>query len=215
VERGEALTLSFQVGPDAYATAEWRKGSWARPDGLPGSVRVNAPGEVLEKCWPFLGQHSPAADQDALIGCFGRRRSIIPRPRILLRTGSGSAGGPILERRPEMRPIKSENQAGASPASEDAIHPVEGKRKDGVIYDHGTQPGDIDTTIRITPDGPAPPAELIADPNRRIYRGLDPTVSDRERVEVVHFARPGTYLVICAIPRHFFDGMFGFIKVLP
>lgn len=83
-----------------------------------------------------------------------------------------------------------------------------------LIYDDGTLPGDIDTTVRITPAGPPPPTQLLADPKRRIYRGLDPTVSPRERVEVVHFDRPGTYLVICAIPRHFADGMYGFIRVL-
>jgi hypothetical protein len=84
-----------------------------------------------------------------------------------------------------------------------------------LIYDDGTLPGDIDTSVLVAPTGPAPPPALIADLNRLIYRGLDPSISPRERVEVVHFDRPGTYLVACAVPRHFNDGMYGFIRVLP
>lgn len=72
-----------------------------------------------------------------------------------------------------------------------------------LVYDDGTQPGDINTSITIAPTNqPAPP--LIADPNRRIYRGLDPSVllPSQDRVEVVHFANPGTYLVICGVLPH-------------
>jgi len=39
------------------------------------------------------------------------------------------------------------------------------------IYDDGTQPGDINTSL-LEP-GSVPPG-LIADPNRRIFRGIDP-----------------------------------------
>lgn len=84
-----------------------------------------------------------------------------------------------------------------------------------VVYDNGTQPGDIDTT-QLTP--PAPPLpRLITDPNNRIYRGLDPRAlfPTLDRVEVVHFANPGTYLVICGVLPHFQQGMFGFVRVLP
>lgn len=84
-----------------------------------------------------------------------------------------------------------------------------------LVYDDGTLPGDINTALTIAPVGPPPPGVLINDVNRLIYRGPDPTLVPRERVEVVHFQQPGTYLVICAIPRHFQDGMFGFVKVLP
>jgi hypothetical protein len=88
-----------------------------------------------------------------------------------------------------------------------------------LVYDHGTQPKDINRTLLITsPDFPP----LINDPNKRIYRGLDPrtmpTVQDR--VETVQFAERGLYLVICAVLPHFFNDttmqfeMFGYIRVV-
>jgi plastocyanin len=80
-----------------------------------------------------------------------------------------------------------------------------------LVYDDGTQPTDIDKTLLI----PGFPPGMIDDPDRRIYRGLDPRlVPLQERVEVVHFATPGTYLVACGVLRHFNDGMFGFVRVL-
>lgn len=83
-----------------------------------------------------------------------------------------------------------------------------------LVYDDGTQPGDINTNLVISPTAqPVPP--LIADPNRRIYRGLDPSLFPQDRVEVVHFDRPGTYLVMCGVQAHFLEGMYGFIRVLP
>ena len=91
------------------------------------------------------------------------------------------------------------------------------------IYDAGTQPGDINTSL-LEP-GSDPPG-LIADPHRRIFRGIDPgkqpvlpgTVPagqmNQDRVESVRFSKPGRYLVICAVHPHFVnDGMFGFVKV--
>ncbi|KON88864.1 hypothetical protein AF332_20045 [Sporosarcina globispora] len=84
------------------------------------------------------------------------------------------------------------------------------------IYDDGKQPGEINTSLTIPVTAPPPALMLINDPDRRIYRGLDPsTLITRERVEVVHFPNPGTYLVICGVLNHFNDGMFGFVKVLP
>jgi hypothetical protein len=83
-----------------------------------------------------------------------------------------------------------------------------------LVYDDGTQPGDINTSLVISPTNqPVPP--LIADPNRRIYRGLDPSLFPQDRVEVVHFDRPGTYLVTCGVLAHFLEGMHGFVRVLP
>ena len=86
-----------------------------------------------------------------------------------------------------------------------------------IVYDDGTQPSDIDTSITVFPTTtpPSPPPPLIADPNRRIYRGLDPSLQPADRVEVVHFAEPGTYLVICGVLPHFQSGMFGYVRVLP
>jgi plastocyanin len=80
-----------------------------------------------------------------------------------------------------------------------------------IVYDDGTKPEDIDISL-LTP--PAPP--LIDDPDRRIYRGPDPRLllPTLDRVEVVHFANPGKYLVICGVLPHFNQGMFGFVRVL-
>jgi hypothetical protein len=91
------------------------------------------------------------------------------------------------------------------------------------IYQPGTQTTDIDTTLTrpVTNPPPAPPGAppfppLIDDPNGRVYWGLDPsTQATQDRVEVVTFAEPGTYLVICAFSPHFLnDNMHGFVRVL-
>jgi plastocyanin len=83
-----------------------------------------------------------------------------------------------------------------------------------LVYDDGTQPGDIDTNLVVRPTNQPLPM-LIADPNRRIYRGPDPSLFPQDRVEVVHFDRPGTYLVVCGVLPHFLEGMYGFVRVLP
>ena len=102
-----------------------------------------------------------------------------------------------------------------------------------VVYDDGTQPGDINTALTVLPTvAPAPP--LIDDATNRIYRGIDPTTLPflqgppqqgpvgppaqpvlQDRVEVVHFPDPGTFLVICGVLPHFIDGMVGYVKVVP
>jgi plastocyanin len=88
-----------------------------------------------------------------------------------------------------------------------------------IVYDDGTQPSDISLANQIG-GFPGPPQlpPLIDDPNRRIYRGLDPRPlfpNVLDRVEVVQFENPGTYLVICGVVPHFQAGMYGFVKVLP
>jgi hypothetical protein len=96
-----------------------------------------------------------------------------------------------------------------------------------IVYGDGTLPADIDTNIANTTPSTGIPANvpLINDPVSRIYRGQDPSRQpmlfpsgpvSQDRVEVVHFPKPGTYLVICGVRAHFVDdGMFGFVKVLP
>lgn len=82
-----------------------------------------------------------------------------------------------------------------------------------LVYDDGTQPADIDTTLLV----PGFPPGMIDDPDGRIYRGLDPRLAPlqlQERTEVVHFSKPGRYLVICGVLPHFNGGMFGFVTVL-
>jgi hypothetical protein len=87
------------------------------------------------------------------------------------------------------------------------------------IYDDGTKPTDINTALLTPLGGPLPP--VINDPNRRVYRGVNPVINPgpppvfvTDRVEVVHFEMPGTYLVICGILPHFEQGMFGYVRVL-
>jgi hypothetical protein len=101
------------------------------------------------------------------------------------------------------------------------------------VYDNGVRPGDIDTTLLISPTGGGPPV-LIDDPDRRIYRGPDLSVMPHlsipppvapppaspqfitDRVEVVHFPNRGVYLVICTVVFHFTnDNMYGWVRVLP
>lgn len=90
------------------------------------------------------------------------------------------------------------------------------------IYDGNRLPSEIDTTNLILPANPPgqnpPGPPIINDPVGRIYRGLDPTVlplnAQQDRVEVVHFDRPGLYLVICAVLPHFQEGMYGYVRVV-
>jgi len=59
---------------------------------------------------------------------------------------------------------------------------------------------------------------IINDAINRVYRGVDPNGQPavRDRVEVVQFSKPGTYLVICGVRNHFVnDNMHGFVRVLP
>jgi plastocyanin len=85
-----------------------------------------------------------------------------------------------------------------------------------IVYDDGTKPDDIDPTLTTLSTGDPNDTVLIDDPTNRIYRGPDPTLFPRDRIEVLHFPNPGTYLVICGLRNHFVeDSMFGFVKVLP
>lgn len=84
------------------------------------------------------------------------------------------------------------------------------------IYDDGVQPTEINTALTTPTTSPNPPIlPIINDPNRRIYRGVDPSLQARDRVEVVNFSEPGTYLVICGVLPHFQEGMYGYVRVLP
>ena len=86
------------------------------------------------------------------------------------------------------------------------------------IFDDGTKPDDIGTTV--PPPLPGMGGGIIDDANNRIYRGWDPNSIpnnfQRDRVETVHFAEPGRYLVICGVVNHFVnDRIYGFVRVLP
>ena len=81
-----------------------------------------------------------------------------------------------------------------------------------LVYDNGTRPENINTSLQI----PGPPVPLIDDPNGRIYRGADPRSQPLDRVEAVHFPKPGLYLVACGVLPHFVvDHMFSWVRVLP
>lgn len=93
------------------------------------------------------------------------------------------------------------------------------------VYAPGTKPGDIDTSLLLPIPGAPPTVGIIDDEENRIYRGLDPrllspappaspNLLSQDRVEVVGFAKRGTYLVICTINVHFADGMFGWVRVI-
>jgi plastocyanin len=83
------------------------------------------------------------------------------------------------------------------------------------VYAPGTKPADIDTSTLIPIPGAPPVVGLIDDPENRIFRGVSPVTVDQDRVEVVHFGKRGTYLVICTVSVHFADNMFGWVRVLP
>jgi len=83
-----------------------------------------------------------------------------------------------------------------------------------LVYGNGTQPDDIDETLTVAVTVPPGPP-LINDPANRVYRGLDPSLFPQDRVEVVQFPNPGTYLVVCGVLPHFIDKMWGWVKVNP
>lgn len=100
------------------------------------------------------------------------------------------------------------------------------------VYDNGTKPGDIDTSVTEPATRcPTTAGGVINDPVNRIYRGPcfstnvgttpSTTIVRRDGVEAVQFSKPGTYLVICARKNHFINSatgefqMLGFVKVLP
>ena len=120
----------------------------------------------------------------------------------------------------------------------DAVNFIIGGGHVLAIYDDGTKPKDIDGAIEPNCAVPLPTSGItipcspvnaagqpqaggiLSDSNGRIYRGAFLNiVARRDGVEVVQFAKPGTYLVICARKSHFIDSMtgefqmFGFVKV--
>lgn len=82
------------------------------------------------------------------------------------------------------------------------------------IFGDGHTPDDINTSL-VTPMTAPPALPLINDAAGRIYRGLDPSLVPRDRVEVVQLTKPGRYLVICGFLFHFQDDMYGYIRVIP
>jgi hypothetical protein len=72
--------------------------------------------------------------------------------------------------------------------------------------------------VNVSSPRPGVGGGIIDDADKRVYRGIDPnlTTTPRDRVEVVHFAEPGVYLVICGVVSHFVnDQMYGYVRVIP
>ena len=83
-----------------------------------------------------------------------------------------------------------------------------------LVYAPGKTMADVDLSV-IDFANPGVFPGFINDPDRRIYRGPDPRPLPQDRVEVVTFAQPGKYLVVCGVLTHFLDNMHGFVNVLP
>ena len=114
----------------------------------------------------------------------------------------------------------------------DAVNFIIGGGHVVTVYDDGTKPEDIRTSvIELATNCPTTAGGVINDPTNRIYRGpcfstnfgTTPsiTITRRDGVEVVQFTKPGTFLVICSRKQHFINPttgefqMFGFVRVLP
>jgi hypothetical protein len=148
-------------------------------------------------------------------------------------TGPAAGPPPVLEldRFPNLSPGARNNRQLIPPTvtitAGSSVNFIIGGFHQIIIYD-GTQPEDINVNVPTPPTStrgpnPFPPVVLIDDPTNRIYRGLDPSLQPRrsgaflqDRVEVVFFPKPGTFLVIDGVRCNFVnDSMFGFVTVLP
>lgn len=82
------------------------------------------------------------------------------------------------------------------------------------IYDSGTEPSDIDTTILLPPPpAPCPPVPLINDPNNRLAFLSAQLCAGGSPAPTYTFTEPGRYLVICTFLPHFNVGMYGWVIV--
>ena len=82
-----------------------------------------------------------------------------------------------------------------------------------LVYAPGTTVDDLDRSLLegVTATFPG----FLADSKNRIYRGLDPRgTTPLDRVEVVTFADPGRYLVVCGVIAHLNTNMYGYVTVL-
>jgi plastocyanin len=83
------------------------------------------------------------------------------------------------------------------------------------IYEPGTLPEDIDTSIRSAmPAGCPNPGgnALITDPNGLVVAWANPCNAPRQPL-TYQFDEPGRYLVICSFDPHFQIGMYGWVIV--
>lgn len=82
------------------------------------------------------------------------------------------------------------------------------------IYDDGTGPEDIDTSILLPPPpAPCPPVPLINDPNNRLAFLSTQLCNGGDPAPTYTFNEPGRYFVICAFLPHFNVQMYGWVVV--
>ncbi|MEO5894150.1 MAG: hypothetical protein ABIS06_00435 [Vicinamibacterales bacterium] len=83
-----------------------------------------------------------------------------------------------------------------------------------LVYAPGTTIDDLNRTLIEGASATFP--GFLADATNRIYRGVDPRgTTPLDRVEVVTFTEPGTYLVVCGVIAHLNTNMYGYVTVLP
>ena len=71
------------------------------------------------------------------------------------------------------------------------------------IYNPGTEPEDIDTSILQLPPAPCPPVPLINDPSNRLAVLSTQWCSGGDPAPAFTFTNPGRYFVICRFLPHF------------
>jgi hypothetical protein len=159
---------------------------------------------------------STAAAQGS--GIFGARPISGPRANATVSFGQWQTS-PALDRFPNVSPRTANthevlpNQVRIEKGG--AVNFVIGGFHEPTVYGNGTQPTAINVNNIVPSTGTPAGVPLINDPANRVYRGLDPSLQTQDRVEVVRFDAPGTYLVICAVRPHFVnDGMYGFVRVV-
>jgi plastocyanin len=81
------------------------------------------------------------------------------------------------------------------------------------IYEPGTDPEDINTSILTPPAPTCPPVPLINDPNNRVAVVDEQMCNGGSATPSYTFTTPGRYLVICAFLPHFNMNMYGWVIV--
>ena len=81
------------------------------------------------------------------------------------------------------------------------------------IYEPGTSPKDINTSLLDPPAATCPPVPTINDPNHRITILSDQVCEGGSPHPSYTFTAPGRYLIICTFLPHFEDAMYGWVTV--
>ena len=91
---------------------------------------------------------------------------------------------------------------------------IEGPAHQIAVYQTGTKPSDIDTSLLTGGGAGCPPVPLINDPVGRIaILGVQPCAGGPTQVHFT-FDEPGRYLIICTFLPHFADNdMYGWVIV--